>query len=166
MKYYEILYIVHPALEGGHLQDIVKSVDGLIEKNKGKIESNSDWGKKKLAYPIEKQKYGSYVLVQFNSNGLENDKILKDLEHNPNILAYLLSNIEKSDIILESKEEAPAEEAPAEEAPAEEAPAEEAPAEEAPAEEAPAEEAPAEEAPAEEAPAEEATNSKDNEEEK
>ena len=149
MKYYEILYIVHPALEGGHLQDIVKSVDDLIGKNKGKIESNSDWGKKKLAYPIEKQKYGNYVLVQFQSEGLDNDKILKDLEHNPNILAYLLSNIDKSDIVKESiKEEAPAEEAPAEEAPAEEAPAEEAPAEEAPAEEAPAEEAPAEEAPA------------------
>ena len=27
MKYYEILYIVHPALEGGHLQDIIKSID-------------------------------------------------------------------------------------------------------------------------------------------
>ena len=131
MKYYEILYIVHPALEGGHLQDIVKSVDGLIEKNKGNIESNSDWGKKKLAYPIEKQKYGNYVLVQFNSDGTDNGKILKDLEHNPNILAYLLSNIKKLDIILES-EEAPVEEAPVEEAPVEEAPVEEAPVEEAP----------------------------------
>ena len=46
MKYYEILYIVHPALEGGHLQDIVKSVDDLIGKNNGQIESNSDWGKR------------------------------------------------------------------------------------------------------------------------
>ena len=50
---------------------------------------------------------------------------MKDLEHNPNILAYLLSNIDKSDIILEK--EAPSEEAPSEEAPSEEAPAEEAP---------------------------------------
>ena len=131
MKYYEILYIVHPALEGGHLQDIVKSVNDLIEKNKGKIESNNDWGKKKLAYPIDKQKYGTYVLAQFSSkDGSGNGKVLKDLEHNSNILAYLLSNIEKNDII-ESKE-TPAEETPAEEAPAEEAPAEETPAEEAP----------------------------------
>ena len=155
MKYYEILYIVHPALEGGHLQDIVKSVNDLIEKNKGKIESNNDWGKKKLAYPIDKQKYGTYVLAQFSSkDGSGNTKVLKDLEHNSNILAYLLSNIEKNDII-ESKE-----------TPAEETPAEEAPAEETPAEETPAEEAPAEEAPAEETPAEEAPDPKNNEEEK
>ena len=162
MKYYEILYIVHPALEGGHLQDIVKSVDDLIEKNKGKVESNSDWGKKKLAYPIEKQKYGNYVLVQFQSEGLDNDKILKDLEHNPNILAYLLSNIDKSDIVKESIKE----ESPAEESPAEEAPAEESPAEESPAEESPAEEDPAEEAPAEEASNDENSSKDDNEEEK
>ena len=117
MKYYEILYIVHPALEGGHLQDIVKSVNDLIEKNKGKIESNNDWGKKKLAYPIDKQKYGTYTLVQFSSkDGSGNTKVLKDLEHNSNILAYLLSNIEKDNIVSESKE-APAEEAPVEEAP-------------------------------------------------
>ena len=31
MKYYEILYIVHPALEGGHLQDITKSVDEVLK---------------------------------------------------------------------------------------------------------------------------------------
>ena len=37
MKYYEILYIVHPALEGGHLQDITKSVDEILEKQGVKI---------------------------------------------------------------------------------------------------------------------------------
>ena len=54
MRYYEILYIVHPALEGGHLQDIIKSVDQLLEKNGAKIEAQDVWGKKKLAYPIDK----------------------------------------------------------------------------------------------------------------
>ena len=62
-------------------------------------------------YPIEKQKYGNYVLVQFQSKGLDNDKILKDLEHNPNILAYLLSNIDQSEIVkAPAAEEAPNEE--------------------------------------------------------
>ena len=46
----------------------------LIEKNKGKIESNNDWGKKKLAYPIDKQKYGTYILLQFEA--VQVDKII------------------------------------------------------------------------------------------
>ena len=63
MKYYEVLYIVHPALEGGHLHDIVKSIDALIDKYGGKIEAQDNWGKKKLAYPIDKQNYGIYILI-------------------------------------------------------------------------------------------------------
>ena len=66
MKYYEILYIVHPALEGVHLQDIVKSVDDLIGKNNDRL-NQIVIGEKSVAYPIEKQKYGNYVLVQFQS---------------------------------------------------------------------------------------------------
>ena len=107
MKYYEILYIVHPALEGGHLKDIMKSTDQLIKKNGGELLAYDNWGKKKLAYLIEKQSYGNYVLTQFSSNGEKNSNILKDLEHNSNILAYVLSNINESEI-LEKK--APVEE--------------------------------------------------------
>ena len=99
MKYYEILYIVHPALEDGHLKDIIKSIDELIKKNKGDLLACDSWGKKKLAYLIEKQSYGNYVLTQFKSDGYKNDNILKELEHNSNILAYLLSSITESEIL-------------------------------------------------------------------
>ena len=116
MRYYEILYIVHPALEGGHLQDITKSVDELLEKNGAKIEVQDNWGKKRLAYPIEKENYGTYILTQFQSDGLKNNAILEQLEHNSNVLASLISKIEQSELLLKDdvKAEAPAtEEAPA-----------------------------------------------------
>ena len=93
MKYYEILYIVHPALEGGHLQDITKSVDEILEKQGSKIKTRDNWGKKRLAYPIEKQNYGTYILTQFESEGSNNNKILQDLDHNSNILGALISRI-------------------------------------------------------------------------
>ena len=122
MRYYEVLYIVHPALEGGHLQDIVKSIDGLIDKHGGKIEAQDNWGKKKLAYPIDKQNYGIYILTQFSSDGTSNNNILQDMEHNPDILGSIISKIEQSQILSKdevkpiSEEEAPVEEeAPAEE---------------------------------------------------
>ena len=128
MKYYEILYIVHPALEGGHLKDIMKSTDQLIKKNGGELLAYDNWGKKKLAYLIEKQSYGNYVLTQFSSNGEKNSNILKDLEHNSNILAYVLSNINESEILEKkapSEESEESSDSPVEEAPAEEAPLEE-----------------------------------------
>ena len=142
MNYYEILYIVHPALEGGHLQDITKSVDELLEKNGAKVKVQDNWGRKRLAYPIDKQNYGSYILTQFESDGKTNNAILKDLDHNSNVLGSLITKIEKSELITkkDKKDEKPAEETPAEESPAEEKPTDEKPAEETPAEESPAEE--------------------------
>ena len=147
MNYYEILYIVHPALEGGHLQDITKSVDELLEKNGAKVKVQDNWGRKRLAYPIDKQNYGSYILTQFESDGKTNNAILKDLDHNSNVLGSLITKIEKTELITkkDKKEETPVEETPAEETPAEETPVEETPVEETPAEETPAEESPAEE---------------------
>ena len=132
MNYYEILYIVHPALEGGHLQDITKSVDELLEKNGAKVKVQDNWGRKRLAYPIDKQNYGSYILTQFESDGKTNNAILKDLDHNSNVLGSLITKIEKSELITkkDKKDETPAEETPADETPTEESPTEESPAEE------------------------------------
>ena len=119
MRYYEILYIVHSALEGGHLEDITKSVDELLQKHGGKIEATDVWGKKRLAYLIDKESYGTYVLTQFSVDEPKNNLILEALEHNSNVLASLISKIEENEIIKDSKEE-PAEETESKEEPAEE----------------------------------------------
>ena len=89
MNYYETLYIVHPALESGRLKDIILSIQDTMTKMNINIIGTNIWGKKKLAYLIDKQKYGTYVLVQFKSDGTVNNKIAVELEHNPNILSYL-----------------------------------------------------------------------------
>ena len=98
MNYYETLYIVHPALESGRLKDIVSSIDGIFKSSDLNVISIDVWGKKKLAYLIEKQKYGTYVLVQFESNGQSNGKLSFELETNPNVLSHLTSKISETDV--------------------------------------------------------------------
>ena len=98
MNYYEILYVVHPALESGRLKDIILSIEKIFEGVNVKILSTDIWGKKKLAYLIDKQQYGTYVLVQFQSDGSHNQTISTELEHNPNILTYLISKIDETSI--------------------------------------------------------------------
>ena len=98
MNYYETLYIVHPALESGRLKDIILSIQEIISKMNIKVISTDVWGKKKLAYLIDKQKYGTYVLIQFEGDGQMNNKISVELEHNPNILSYLTSKISDKEL--------------------------------------------------------------------
>ena len=98
MNYYETLYIIHPALDAGRVKEMVLSVNKNLEKTGGNIASIDVWGKKKLAYEIDKQKYGTYVLVQFKGDGSRNSNFNVELEHNPNVLAYLTIKIDKNKI--------------------------------------------------------------------
>ena len=98
MNYYETLYIVHPALESGRLKDIILSIQEIFKNLNLNIIATDVWGKKKLAYLIDKQKYGTYVLVQFEGDGQLNGKLSIELEHNPNILSYLSSKITEANL--------------------------------------------------------------------
>ena len=98
MNYYETLYIVHPALEAGRLKDIVLTVEGFLKENGGEVVATEVWGKKKLGYFIDKQKYGTYILLQFKSDGTKNNNFNVEMEHNPSILAYITVRIEEDGI--------------------------------------------------------------------
>jgi len=66
MKYFETLYIVNPNFEQRRLDTIIKDV----EKNVGKFSNvigHNIWGKKRLAYQIDNQKYGTFVLLNFET---------------------------------------------------------------------------------------------------
>ena len=65
MRYYEILYIINPNFEQGKIDEIITEVSGKLEKTKSTIINHIIWGKNRLAYPIKNQKYGTYILLQF-----------------------------------------------------------------------------------------------------
>ena len=104
MNYYETLYIVHPALESGRLKDIILSLEESLKKLGGKILFIDLWGKKRLAYLIDKQKYGTYVHLQFTSDGDCISSFGLELEHNPNVLSYLTTLIEEGDVVKQEKD--------------------------------------------------------------
>ena len=65
MSFYETLYIVDSNLENRTLEKTMNEIGKELEKTKSKIINHRVWGKKRLAYTIERQKYGSYIIMQF-----------------------------------------------------------------------------------------------------
>lgn len=63
MRSYELIFIVHPELDEDDLTAVLERVTGLIERNSGKVSRVEPWGLRRLAYPIEKQGEGQYVLM-------------------------------------------------------------------------------------------------------
>ena len=65
MRYYETIYIVNPNLDNNTLSKILVEIANELAKTKSKVINHYNWGKKRLAYPIDKQKYGSYIILQY-----------------------------------------------------------------------------------------------------
>jgi len=72
MRYYESLYIVNPNYEQERLDDVIKLVADKAIEYGFSIINHRIWGKKRLAYPIEKHKYGSFILLHFETESTGN----------------------------------------------------------------------------------------------
>ena len=106
MHIYETTYILHPALQEGRLKDIISAIENKIKSLGAEILYSDNWGRKKLSYLINKEKYGTYMFLQFK---LSNSDKLKDLssefEHNPNILRSLIVKIDEVDVFDKNQQE-------------------------------------------------------------
>ncbi len=78
MRSYELMFIVHPELDDSAFNEIVDKVKSWITDSGGQVENVDLWGKRTLAYPIQKQVEGQYVLI----NAQLEPSFCSDLEHN------------------------------------------------------------------------------------
>jgi len=106
MVFYETTYILHSALQEGRLNDIVKVIEKKAESLGAKILFSDNWGRKKLSYLIEKEKYGTYIFFQYKIEDVSKlSELSAEFEHNPNVLRYLNIRIEEEDIMEEKSSE-------------------------------------------------------------
>jgi small subunit ribosomal protein S6 len=90
LKKYECLYIVNINFDSEGISAIVAKVEELLKKNAGATVVNTQhWGKRKLAYAIDKQSYGNYVLLHFEGEDPDISEFSRELEIEPGILHYL-----------------------------------------------------------------------------
>jgi small subunit ribosomal protein S6 len=65
MRNYEMVYILHPDSEEEGLAEVRQRISDLIDSGGGKVLDEDLWGRRRMAYPIEKQREGYYVLMRF-----------------------------------------------------------------------------------------------------
>ena len=67
MNYYEKVLILDPNLDDAAAEEIVGKIKDIITKQGGEIIKVDNWGRRKLAYELNKQQKGNYVLLHFKS---------------------------------------------------------------------------------------------------
>lgn len=76
MRHYEIVFIVHPD-QSEQVPAMIERYRAVITNGGGNIHRLEDWGRRQLAYPIQKIHKAHYVLMNIECN-LE---VLAELEH-------------------------------------------------------------------------------------
>ncbi len=64
---YELMLIVNPNADEERQKEIVERLRTTVEKDKGNVAGVDEWGKKKLAYEIEKEPEGVYTVITFTA---------------------------------------------------------------------------------------------------
>ena len=80
MKAYELLYFVDPAASEEMRAGAMKRIEVAITANGGTIDSVEDWGKRKLAFEVDKLTEGDYTLINFHADPediAELDRVLR-----------------------------------------------------------------------------------------
>jgi small subunit ribosomal protein S6 len=80
MKAYELLFFVAPTLDEEARANVMNRIENTITAGEGAIDSAEDWGKRKLAYEINKLTEGDYILINFHANPdhiAELDRVLR-----------------------------------------------------------------------------------------
>ena len=90
MTKYEIMFIVKSSLDENTLASLVKDVQNLIANNKSKVIEFKDLGRKKLAYPINKEVSGFYYLMYVTATTETIQEFDRKLRINENILRHLI----------------------------------------------------------------------------
>ena len=90
MTKYEIMFIVKATLEESALNSITKEVQSLINDGNSKVIEFKDMGRKKLAYPINKEISGFYYLMNVEATNEVIQEFDRKLRINENILRHLI----------------------------------------------------------------------------
>jgi len=98
MNFYETIFISRPSLLDEEVNKITEKVKGIIEQGGGTVMKIENWGKKKLAYEVQKEKKGAYVFLFFQSPG----KVISELERayrlDDSIMKFLTVRLTKKDL--------------------------------------------------------------------
>ena len=89
MKKYECLYIVSTNFDSEGTSTVVARVEEILKNVGGEIANTQHWGKRKLAYAIDKERYGNYILLHFQGEDPKLADFHRELEIEKGVLHYM-----------------------------------------------------------------------------
>lgn len=90
MNKYELVLIVNAKIEDEAREAVVEKAKSYIARYNGNVNEVEEWGKKRLAYEIQKMREGFYYFIQFESEADCPAEVEKHIRIMDNVLRYLI----------------------------------------------------------------------------
>ena len=89
MNKYELAVVVSAKIEDDERAATIEKVKAYIERFGGTITNVDEWGKKRLAYEIQKMKEGYYFFIQFDADATVPAEVEKRVRIMDNVIRFL-----------------------------------------------------------------------------
>ncbi|MEH6388253.1 MULTISPECIES: 30S ribosomal protein S6 [Pseudomonas] len=89
MRHYEIVFLVHPD-QSEQVNAMVERYTKLIEEDGGKIHRLEDWGRRQLAYPIDKIHKAHYILMNVECSAKALDELTENFRYNDAVIRNMV----------------------------------------------------------------------------
>lgn len=90
MKAYELLLLLNPSLDEESRAAVLDKVQGVITADGGVVDNLDPWGKRKLAFEIEKMTEGDYVLIDFHTTPAAIAELDRVLHITDSVVRYMI----------------------------------------------------------------------------
>ena len=108
MRHYEIVFLVHPD-QSDQVPAMIKKYSGIVTASDGKIHREEDWGRRQLAYPINKIHKAHYILLNIECNLEVIEEISSNFKFNDAVIRNMIlqrkTAITEKSSILKGEEE-------------------------------------------------------------
>lgn len=94
-RLYETTFVLDPQLKANDIEDTVRKITTFITNHGGEIVKLEEWGKRRLAYEINKKQYGYYVHIRFEAPGQLIHLLEREYKLSEAVLRYLTIKVDK-----------------------------------------------------------------------
>jgi small subunit ribosomal protein S6 len=93
MRKYELVCVIQPDLDEAAFNALIERVKEWITDAGGVIDMVDMWGRRRLAYPIRKQRDAQYVLLNLSMNPSKTHELERNLRFQETVLRHMLSAV-------------------------------------------------------------------------
>ena len=89
MRHYETIFIASPTLTDEQSDELVKQYEGIIAEQGGELLKTDKWGRKKLAYEVQKFSEGYFTLFELNAGPTLIAELERRFRNNDAVIKYM-----------------------------------------------------------------------------